>query len=56
MSPIATKVEVYNALCDLGQTSSNDGDESVEVSNCEIFFIGEGFSVPNDFIPTDNIS
>ena len=56
LSPVATRAEVYNALCDVTQSSSNDANESIEVSNCQITLTEEGFSGPNDFIPTDNIS
>ncbi len=51
-----TKTEIYNALRDVTQSSSNDNDESIEVSNCQITLREEGFLEPNDFIPKDNIS
>ncbi len=51
MSPVATKNEVYNALCDVAQSSFNDNDESIEASNCPITLTEEGLSVPNKFIP-----
>ncbi len=35
LSPIATKAEVYNALCDINQSSSKNDDSSIEVSNCQ---------------------
>ena len=61
LSPIATKVEVYNALCDVSHsTSSNDDlnkyDSSIYVINCQITLSEEGFLGPIDFIPKDNIS
>ena len=56
LSPVATRAEVYNALCDVTQSSSNNDDESIEGSNCQITLTEEGFSGPNDFIPKDNIS
>ena len=61
LSPVATKAEVYNALCDIDQsTSSIDDlsidDSSIEVSNCQITLSEEGFLGPTDFIPKDNIS
>ena len=34
LSPIATKAEIYNALCDVSQFSSSDDDVSIEVSIC----------------------
>ena len=56
LSPIAIKAEVYNALCDVSQSSSTDDDASIEVSNCQITLSEEGFSGPTDFIPKDSIS
>ena len=56
LSPIATKAEIYNALCDVSQSTSSDDDASIKVSNCQITFSEEGFTGPNDFIPKDNIS
>jgi len=56
ISPVATKAEVYNALFDIGQSSSSNDDASIEVSNCQITLTEEGFSGPDDFIPKDNIS
>ena len=56
LSPVAMRAEVYNALCDVTQSSSNDDDESIEVSSCQITLTEEGFSGPDDFIPKDNIS
>ena len=56
LSPVTTKAEVYNALCDVGKSSSSNDDTSIEVSNCHITLTEEGFSGPNDFIPKDNIS
>ena len=55
-SSIATKAEVYNALCDLSQSTSNVDDSSIEVSECQITLSQEGFLGPTDFIPKDNIS
>tara|TARA_B100001996_G_C18427054_1_gene503031 strand:+ start:125 stop:679 length:555 start_codon:yes stop_codon:yes gene_type:complete len=56
LSPIATKAEIYNALCDVSQSTSSDDDASIKVSKCQITFSEEGFTGPNDFIPKDNIS
>ena len=56
LSPAATKAEVYNALCDVNQSNSNNNDSSIEVSNCQITLSKEGFSGPTDFIPKENIS
>ena len=55
-SPISTKAQVYNALCDVSQSTSSDDDESIKVSNCQINFSEEGFTGLNDFIPNENIS
>ena len=54
--PVATKAEVYNALCDVSQSTSINYDSSIEVSNCQITLSEEGFSGPTDFIPKDSIS
>ena len=56
LSPVATKAEVYNALCDVSQPISSYDDSSVEVSNCQITLSEEGFLGPTDFIPKDSIS
>ena len=56
LSSIATKAEVYNALCDVGQSTSSKNDSSIEVSNCQITLSEEGFLGPTDFIPKDSIS
>tara|TARA_B100000579_G_scaffold68636_1_gene51573 strand:- start:466 stop:1020 length:555 start_codon:yes stop_codon:yes gene_type:complete len=56
LSPVAMKAEVYNALCDVGQSTSSSNDSSIEVSNCQITLSEEGFSGPTDFIPKDSIS
>ena len=56
LSPVATKAEVYNALCDIDQSTSSNDDSSIEVSNCQITLSEEGFLGPTDFIPKDNIS
>ena len=36
LSPVATKAELYNALCDIDQSTSSNDDSSIEVSNCQI--------------------
>ena len=56
LAPIATKAEIYDALCDVSQLTPNDDDASIKVSNCQITFSAEGFTGPKDFIPKDNIS
>lgn len=56
LSPVATKAEVYNALCDVDQSTSSNDDSNLEVSNCQITLSEEGFSGSTDFIPKDNIS
>ena len=56
LSPVSSKAEVYNALCDINQTSSSNDDSSIEVSNCHITLSEEGLSGPTDFIPKENIS
>ncbi len=56
LSSVATKAEVYNALCDIDQSTSSNDDSSIEVSNCQITLSEEGFLGPTDFIPKDNIS
>ena len=55
-SSVATNAEVYNALCDVRQSTSSNDDSSIEVSNCQITLSDEGFSGPTDFITKDNIS
>ena len=56
LSPIATKAGVYEALCDVSQSTPSNDDSSIEVSNCLITLSEEGFSGPTDFIPKDRIS
>ena len=56
LSPITAKAEVYNALCDISQSTLTNDDSSIEVSNCQITLSEEGFSGPTDFIPKDYIS
>ena len=56
LSPVATKAEVYNALCDVSQSTLSNDDSSIEVSSCQITLSEEGFSGPTDFIPKENIS
>ena len=56
LSPIATKAEVYNALCELSQSISCGDDSRNEFSECQITLFEEGFLWPTDFIPKDNIS
>tara|TARA_B100000214_G_scaffold89073_1_gene61435 strand:- start:860 stop:1414 length:555 start_codon:yes stop_codon:yes gene_type:complete len=56
LSPVATKAEVYNSLCDVIQSTSSVDDSSVEVSECQITLSEEGFLGPTDFIPKDNIT
>ena len=56
LSPIATKAEVYNALCDESTSSSSNDESSIVVSNCQITISDEGVSGPMEFIPKDNIS
>ena len=56
LSPIASKAELYNALCDVSQSALNKDDSSIEVNNCQITISEEGFSGPIDFIPKENIS
>ena len=53
---VATKAEVYNALCDVAQSTTSKNDSKIEVVNCDITLSEEGFSGPIDFIPKDNIS
>ena len=55
-SPIATKAEVYNALCDVNKSTLSNDVSSIEVSNCKITLSDEGFLGPTDFIPKDSIS
>ncbi len=56
LSPVATNAEVYNALCDVSQSTSSDDGASIEVSNCQITLSEEGFTGPSDFIPKGSIS
>ena len=56
LSPVSMKADVYNALCDVGHSTSINENSSIEVMNCKITTTEEGFSVPIDFIPKDNIS
>ncbi len=56
LSPVAAKSEVYNALCDVSQSTSIKDDSTIEVTNCQITLSEEGFSGPIDFISKDNIS
>ena len=56
LSPVATKAEVYNALCDIDQSTSSNDDSSIEVSNCLITLSEEGLSGLTDFISKDSIS
>jgi len=56
LSPVSTNAEVYNALCDVNQSTSSHDDSNIEVSNCHITLSEEGFSGPTDFIPKENIS
>ncbi len=56
LTPISTKAEVYNALCDVSQSTIASDDSSIEVINCQITLSEEGFSGPIDYIPKDNIS
>jgi len=56
LSPVATKAQVYNALCDVSQSTSSNDDSGSEVSNRQITLSEEWFSGPTDFIPKDNIS
>ena len=56
LSPVSTKAEVYNALCDVSKSTSIVDDSSIEVSECQITLSKEGFLGPTDFIPKDNIS
>ncbi len=56
LSPIGAKAQVYNALCDVSQSTLSKDDSSIEVINCQISLTEEGFSGPNDFIPKNNIS
>ena len=51
LSPVATKAEVYNALCDIDQSTSSNDDSSIEVSNCQITLSEEGFLRTNRFYP-----
>ena len=55
-SPIATKAEVYNALCDVSRSTSSVDGSSIEVSECQITLSEEGFTGPTDFIPKEKIS
>ena len=56
LSPIATKAEVYNALCPEINSSLSQDDSTIVVSNCRITISKEGLQGPNDFIPKDKIS
>tara|TARA_Y100001968_G_C19371899_1_gene725539 strand:+ start:946 stop:1500 length:555 start_codon:yes stop_codon:yes gene_type:complete len=56
LSPVATKAEVYDALCDANHSSLGYDDSTIEVSNCKITLSEEGFSVPTDFIHKENMS
>ena len=56
LSPVAINAEVYNALCDVAQSTSSSDDSSIEVSNCQISLSEEGFLGPTDFIPKESIS
>ena len=56
LSPIVTKAEVYNALCDVSQSTISKDNSSIEVANCQINLSVEGFSGPIDFIPKGNIA
>jgi len=56
LSPVATKAEVYNALCEVGKSIASDDDSNIEVSNCQVTLSVEGFLGPTEFIPKDNIS
>ena len=55
LSPVATKAQVYNALCDVSQTTSRKDDSNIEVVNGQITLSEEGFLGPIDFIPKANI-
>ena len=44
--PVATKAQVYNALCDVSQSPSSVDDSSIEVSECQITLSEEGFLGP----------
>ena len=35
LSPVTTKAEVYDALCDVNQSTSSVNDSSTEVSECK---------------------
>ena len=56
LSPLSTKAEVYNAFCDVSQSTSSGDDSGIEVSNYQITLTEEGFLGPTDFIPKDSIS
>ncbi|WP_257473370.1 hypothetical protein [Prochlorococcus marinus] len=56
MSPIAIKAEVYEALCDVSQSTLTNNDSSIEVSKCQITLSDEGFLGPTDFIHKNKIS
>ena len=56
LPPVAIKAEVYNALCDVSQSTPSLDDYRIEVSECQITLSEEGFLGPTDFIAKDNIS
>ena len=49
LSPLATKAEVYDALCDVSKSTSTQDDSGIEVNNCKITLSEEGFSGPIPF-------
>ncbi len=55
-APIASNADVYNALCEESNSSSNTDSSTTQVANCQITLYEEGFTGPIDFIPKDNIS
>tara|TARA_Y100001968_G_scaffold313863_1_gene338556 strand:- start:924 stop:1478 length:555 start_codon:yes stop_codon:yes gene_type:complete len=56
LSPLVTKAEVYNALCNDSNSSLSKDSSTILVSNCQITLSEEGFLGPTDFIPKNNIS
>ena len=54
--PLPIKAEEHNVLCDVNQSTSNDNNTIIKVSNCQIAVSDEGFLGPTDFIPKGSIS
>ena len=56
IAPISSNAEVYNALCDENNNSSNTDNSTIQVVNCQITLSEEGFEGPMNFIPKNKIS